>query len=239
MKCGQAKPMTSSEKLFERYCEWFGITCNKIPTTDKESPDYEVNAGGQRLIVEIKEQSPNSDDRNYYQELCKNGIAELTPKRGRRINSHIKKAVDQLRGYADRRIPLVLLIHDNLRIEGHSIYVGRNHFLKDEDFDKGMYGDTGNQYTFTSSRDLPIVKQVRISPRQLGAHRNEHLSAVGVLCEREDGGVFVYIYHNYFAAVPLPPTVFTGLDDRTFRKPSEPTVSLRIWREERNELAAE
>lgn len=225
--------------MFARYCEQFGFTCTKIPTGNCDTPDFEVDALGQRLVVEIKEQSPNDEDHRYFKDLLERGIAELTPNPGRRINYDIKKAVKQLGKHADRCLPLVLLISDNIRVDERWVYGEPNHFLTEVDLDKGMYGDTGSCYVWSSIHELPQARAVRINARQLEAHRNEHLSAIGVLCENRNREVFVHVYHNYFATVPLPPTVFAGPYDRSFRKRAEPATSLGDWFEDRVKTAVD
>jgi Holliday junction resolvase len=50
---------TISEVQFVAFCQHRGIPLERIPESDTRTPDYQITAGSERLIVEIKETSPN------------------------------------------------------------------------------------------------------------------------------------------------------------------------------------
>ncbi|MEI8141156.1 MAG: hypothetical protein WCI03_14985 [bacterium] len=107
--------MTTSEQLFEKFCGMNAIQYERIPTTDDETPDYAITLCGTRVIVEIKELTPNEDDKKVIQKsktalpgecVCWGGTL------GKRVRHKIESAKHQLKRLAAGKFPGVLLLYD-------------------------------------------------------------------------------------------------------------------------------
>lgn len=58
---------TLSETLFELFCADSNISCKRIATeTDIKTSDYELSFDEQLLIAEIKECTPNEDEKKLF-----------------------------------------------------------------------------------------------------------------------------------------------------------------------------
>jgi hypothetical protein len=53
---------TMSEQFFEDYCARRGIVCQRVPECETQTPDYELVFGDVRVIVEVKEITPNKEE---------------------------------------------------------------------------------------------------------------------------------------------------------------------------------
>ncbi len=110
---------TKSEILFEQYCKSMGYVCNPIIAGSErgKTPDFEVIAES-KVIVEIKELTPNKDDERQAKELMQQHWTTGGGRPGKRIYDHIKSAASQLRTYKDSATPCVLLLYDNIIVDG-------------------------------------------------------------------------------------------------------------------------
>ena len=69
---------TTSEEQFEAFCQQRGIPLERIPEADTRTPDYEIAVGAHRIIVEIKETSPNPDELESDRLLEERGYGNVT-----------------------------------------------------------------------------------------------------------------------------------------------------------------
>ena len=53
---------TISEREFEAFCQRRCIPLVRIPEAETRTPDYEVTLGSERIIIEVKETSPNPEE---------------------------------------------------------------------------------------------------------------------------------------------------------------------------------
>jgi hypothetical protein len=82
--------LTESEALFEEYCESNGIPCYRIKEDDSRTPDYEIFDDDKKIIVEVKQIEPNSDDETALQELKEDGFGSVSYVPGHRVRKKIK-----------------------------------------------------------------------------------------------------------------------------------------------------
>jgi hypothetical protein len=129
---------TKSEELFDYYCELMQYECDEIPAGSEygQTSDRLVHAKGLTLIVEIKELTPNEDDKRQAEELARQGMTVSNERPGKRIQEKIRQAAPQLRKYRNQKVPLVLVLYDNIELDGHI----PNGFLEPHLVDFSMYG---------------------------------------------------------------------------------------------------
>jgi hypothetical protein len=221
---------TRSEELFERYCLRAGYVCQPIPTGEEKSSDYSVKCGGHEIIVEVKELSPSDDDRKRVRELREQRWTSSGDRPGRRAHGLIKRAASQLGRYRESRLPCVALLYDNIVVDGMRPGIP-NRLLEPAFIDFAMYGlQTVNIAVNREGGEMTYVGDGRGGKRQTTPSERTYLSAVAVLYEGEaEDETFLVVYHNYFASVPLPRSVFSGARDLHFLKPGNPDFTPQIW----------
>ncbi|MGH7488835.1 MAG: hypothetical protein ACREMY_25020, partial [bacterium] len=88
---------TISEALFEELCAARRVPCARIPVSIEKTPDFEVILGVQRVVVEVKQLDPNSNDQRIHAALHAgaeiDGVSAPTP----RVRQHIAAAYRQLK----------------------------------------------------------------------------------------------------------------------------------------------
>jgi hypothetical protein len=219
---------TRSEELFEQYCKRNGYSVEAIPTGQEKSSDYSIRACGHEIIVEVKELRPNDDDLRRIKEWRERGATGGGDRPGRRAHELIKRAARQLGRYRDLGVPCVALLYDNIAVDGYRPGTPNRHF--DPAFiDFGMYG-LQTVILSVSREQIRSIGDGRGGKRQATASERTYLSAVAVLYEGEvPEQNFLVVYHNYFAAHPLPREVFSGRLDHHFRKPGHPDQTPQEW----------
>lgn len=227
---------TKSEVLFDVYCAAIGYLSEPIAESDEKTPDRDVHAGDVRLIVEVKELAPNGEDRRMIEELRTRRWTIGGDRPGRRASSLIKRASKQLGRYRDRALPCVLVAFDNRQVDGFRPSLVSP--LESGFLDHAMYG------LHAVTRAVPregwaepeFVGETRGGRRQMTSDERTYISAVSVLHEHpDDGQPYLSTFHNYFAAVPLPRSVFASARDRHFVKPDHPDRCPSDWVERRLE----
>src|SRR5439155_7724154 len=95
----------------------------------------------------------------------------------------------------------------------------------------GMYGFEDVKLRIPSDgKSVRYFGNGRAGASRLKSNAKEYVSAVSVLYEMpNEGRLFLATYHNYFARIPLPVTVFAGEDDMHLRKPCHPANSPGAW----------
>jgi hypothetical protein len=228
---------TKSELLFEKYCKSEGYTSVPIPAGPEQgkTPDYWVCCGDDKIIAEIKELSPNSDDKLHAEECKKQGwtLLEESPP-GKRIYNAITDGAKQLAQFKHQELPCVLILYDNIVVDGERLRPSQ--LLEPSLLDFGMYG---LQKVILSVRrpsyddtDIRVTGNGRGGKRRMTSNTREYISAVSILCEGQNGEEpYLYSFHNWFANIPLPQHLFRGPNDRHFAKPDHPDKCLQKWEE--------
>jgi len=72
---------TLSEQLFETYCDRRRIRWRRVVEGNSRTPDYEVFLPHRKVIVEVKETTPNPEEQRAAKELEQKGFAvgSITP----------------------------------------------------------------------------------------------------------------------------------------------------------------
>jgi hypothetical protein len=224
---------TKSEVLFDRYCELLQYGVETIPTEGVPTPDRLVTTPRGQVIAEIKELTPSANDLRQLKELQERGWTHHRGTPGARAYEKIRKAAPQLKARADRGLPCILVLYDNIADGGWRL--GSVH-LEASSIDFAMYG-LQTVLLATESEDLNArfvaMGSGRGGRRQMSEDGRAYISAVQVLLESpgQESEPFTFTYHNYFAALPLPVDIFRGPRDRHFAKPAHPDESPQAWDE--------
>ena len=83
--------LTQSEQLFETYCAANRIRYKRIATSEQRTPDYDIFLPRRKVVVEVKEITPNAEERAA--DAIRAGqfaVTSLTP--GERIRKKIADA---------------------------------------------------------------------------------------------------------------------------------------------------
>src|SRR6266498_2836512 len=123
--------LTKSESLFRDYCNLHGFVANRIasPTDGSRYPDYEVIIAGNRIIAEIKELQANPNDKMTATILQQHIPEAFGDEPGRRVRTHIEDAEGQLRRYAGQQVPCLVVLYENIIVNGFRPYPPGAFFL--------------------------------------------------------------------------------------------------------------
>ncbi len=222
---------TKSEILFLDYCKLRGYVANRLsaPAGGGRFPDYEVLIGTSRIIVEIKELQPNLADKNMADAIQGRRIQVFGDEMGRRVRTHIEDAERQLRRYESQGVPCMVVLYDNIIVNGfrpnppelfpadvmNPLYPGY--------IEVGMYGHQVARVRIHPDGRTESLGDVRGNKRTLRSGHQDNISAVATLHDYDSSnGLFLIVYHNFFAKNPLSKSVFIDAKDRQIEKPGHP-----------------
>lgn len=191
--------MTSSEDLFEKFCKENNIVCSKIEESTTKTPDYKIEIDGVTVIAEIKQIDPNKEEQALIRKLENGEIIRTGGTPGDRVRSKIKSASPQLSKLAKGKHPSIVVLYNNLPFvlgnptEAYNIRVG-------------MYGLETIVLSISNNYEAPpsVVDRKFGPKRKLTEEHNTSISAVAVLSLNPEGESSLEVYHNQFAAIPLP-----------------------------------
>jgi hypothetical protein len=197
-----------SEQLFEQFCQVNGVQCRKVSSGRRRTPDYEVRIRGSLLVCEVKQIDPNPEEIQAFKRAASGQYGHFWI--GNRVRDKLKDVSTQLKSSAASGIPTMLVVYNNtpaFEYTEHSKIV------------QAMFGQKSQRL---SSRE---DGEPQLSPPFFGGNRGmtpNQNTAISVLAALYRGGgdqLRLRMYHNPFAAVPLPPETFDGLP---VEKPSDP-----------------
>jgi hypothetical protein len=150
---------------------------------------------------------------------------------GNRARYLINDARGQLRPYAEAGVPSVAVLYDNIIVDGTRAYPSSPWSfspLSSTDIDVALYGLWQANVRLHPGGRAQSLGDTR-SRWKLMRDR-QVISAVLVVYEHpEKDDLFVIVYHNFWARVPLPRDVFNGENDRHFAKVSDPDLRPDNW----------
>jgi hypothetical protein len=161
------------------------------------TPDYEIFVPRRKVVVEIKEISPNREELDA-QRRARNGefvVVSTTP--GQRVRGKISDAVPQIKARSKGRFPGILVLMDTgFAAEHTSPYNIR----------VAMHGFETLVYAVPRDPShSPYVKDKRFGgSRKMTPTNNTSVSAIAVI-GHVSGNLDLRVYHNPHAAVPLLP----------------------------------
>lgn len=230
--------LTKSESSFEEYCNLRGYVANRIaaPTDGGRFSDYEVRIGQHRIIAEIKELRANPADEHVAEIIQERRSEAFGDKLGRRVRTHIEDAEKQLRRYTGEGIPCVVVLYDNIVVNGFHPYrpgefmLNPANPLNPYNIDVAMYGLEAVQLRLHRDGRTESLGNMRGGERTLRFEHQDDISAIATLHDYDPGyGLFLILYHNCFAKNPLPRIVFANLKDPQLEKPGHPESCPGDW----------
>jgi hypothetical protein len=188
--------MTRSEVLFERFCRERGIEFKRLPLAETRTPDYEITAGAVRAVVEVKQVEPNPKEQALLSELRRRGKASHWVNMWRPRQA-IREAAKQLRAYGGGSMPGIAVLFDAAG--------GVLGSLGADSIAQALYGQRRIHVGASPDRHGEIVGVSLGGWPVASATRNTELSAVAVLRLFQNDGLFLTMFHNQYATIPLNP----------------------------------
>lgn len=214
--------MTASEQLFQVYCAERGYAFTPIPVVPNSGrfPDYDVRTPNGSLICEVKEITPNEQDRTFQAKVTKYGEADYSRAIGRRARSSLREAREQLRRYEEDSRPCVLILFDTTSGD----------YLSPNDLDAAMFGQPIVLFPEEAHSRLHGAEFTHGGDRRLTDKRSLYVGALAVLlAARRESAIRLDIYHNPFTAKPVRPAYFPHPNDRHFLKDGHPDEAGHGW----------
>ena len=209
--------LTKWEYFFYQYMVAARTACSRIQDDTSKTPDFTVVLSKRTVPVELKEFSPNPDEKRNEELRRTRGYGDPHGTEvGHRIAKAAQSARSQLRSFIDQNGdgPAILAIMDTSAL-GHA---DRHHLAAL--FEGTLTADV-------SVTDGSIVNVYRKEDRRRSPHeRNRILSAIAVLCSWAKAGLAVHpetesvdryviadllVYHNPHAEHPLSSDVLAPL----------------------------
>jgi hypothetical protein len=197
-----------SEMLWEAFCARHGLACEAVPTASSQGeqrPDYRVvGADGVRFFAEVKEVTPNELEAKQIQRLLAGEIGEFSTEPGARVRQYIDKANPQLKIMTKGLCPGVLVIFNEIpflthHTEAYAILTAM----------RGL--DVVPVYVPRDPNLSPEFQDVCSGPKkQMTAGANTSTSALILPFEEPGTGSSALVYHNKYAACPLPLSSLPG-----------------------------
>ena len=211
---------TISEQLFESLCSGKAVPCTRIPTGAAKTPDYEIVLGVQRVAVEIKQLDENEEDKRINRSLeaglDTGGTIPPTP----RLRKKIAEGYSQLKAVARDGQPCILVVYNNS---------GFLNFIDAFTVTTAMFGSFAVRLGLTVKGHSEVIGHGFMGKRKVTRNTCKRLSAIGVLNDGSTGSVRLEVYHNPYAAVPIPPASLSLLAASQFLHPDPHTGSFVTW----------
>lgn len=169
---------TTSEMIFEEFCNSNNLPWKKITECDQPTPDYKVVLNAETVIVEVKQ----IDKDEEFAEGCSSRIV------GNHVRAKINEARKQIKVASNERLPAILLIYNNL--DPMQMFGTEQH-----DFIAAMYGELT---VVLNLKEHSITDSYHGRNQSLRQGKNTSFSAVGLLSQTNKGSG-IQIYENVFA----------------------------------------
>jgi hypothetical protein len=189
--------MTESERLFEEFCAGLGICLERIETRDNRTPDYRIWPLNAEVVCEVKQIEANAKERRALSAAVRGEYIVTGGIPGSRVRRKITDASPQLRNLAKGRCPALLVLSAESFLRRH---------LDEYQVRVAMYGlDTIIMGVPRNTAARAYAKDRKSGPkRKMSTERNTSISAILELRRHRDHTIHCTVYHNKFAAIPLP-----------------------------------
>lgn len=212
---------TTSEKLFEDYCTRNSLRFRRVSTGTTRTPDYDVFFSRRKVVVEVKEITPNSAERVAKAALANGKPVVVTITPGQRIRGKISDSVPQIKSRTKHRFPGLLVLYEEGPLPRH---------VDEYQIRVAMFG--------FESVVIAVPNDPRQSPysvgrkygrgRKMTPDHSTSVSAIGVL-SASSGNIGLAIYHNPHAKIPLPPELVAQYDIPQFKLADAPHDEIAHW----------
>jgi hypothetical protein len=193
---------TQSEIWFEEYCANRGVPCSRIEESNGRTPDYELDLDGQKIIVEVKEILPNAEEKASIEKLKRESVGLATGGTpGERVRGKIADASGQIKAKTDGRLASLLLLCDIKygcgQITGH---------VNPYNIRVAMEGLDQLILALPQDRHKPpYTTGMKSGPKKkMTDMHNTSISGIGVLSTPPGAPISLVVYHNRYAAIPIP-----------------------------------
>lgn len=214
--------MTPSEKLFEDLCRRSRVRFELIPTAEKQrTADYRIWLGGIETIAEVKQIERGANE----QYLFGATDSAFSSDANTRIRKKFQKARKQLKNASGGHLPTLFVLYDN---------TGGFSELDNEDFLQAMYGnEVVNVYSTRSGNQPKVVRTFHTFEPRTGNVREGWNTSISCFCRllnNETDIPLLYLFHNEFAANPLPTDVAKLIAFRQYIRPQSSQNEYRYWK---------
>ncbi|HSM98443.1 MAG TPA: hypothetical protein VLS47_05455 [Gallionella sp.] len=215
---------TQSEKLFELFCRGNNIRCNPVKVGKKRTPDYDIFLPRRKVVTEVKEITPNPNERAAETALRLKKWAVVSSTPGERIRGKITDASPQIRRRTKRRYPGLIVLFETGLISRH---------LDPYQVRVAMYGlETIVVAVPRNPNASPYPIDRKFGPRRkMTPEHNTAVSAIGILSAQQNGMPALVIYHNAHAALPLRQELFSRYGVRQFKLAQPSPGAIADWEE--------
>jgi hypothetical protein len=199
---------TISEQLFERLCKENNIQLSRIEASiipGKKEPDYEIETSLGKVLVEVKQFDPSPEELKLQKQLEDRGRTDVFGgEPGAKVRLKIQSAGKQLKSRGAGSVPSMVVLYNNVPINrrGTHPYEIKTAMYGIEKIDLSIASDIS---TGTSVKDRGFGPKRKMTPSS-----NTSISAVAALYSGLDQQLFMYIFHNVYAAMPLNIHYFQG-----------------------------
>lgn len=195
---------TESEIAVEEFFATRGVHIEKIDEGAERSPDYRLDVDGMEIVAEVKQFNSTREEERKLSELKEGEVLVLDADPGKGVRKKISDGAAQLKNLAKGKLPGILILFNNrpfLLGNPASPYHVR----------VGMYGyETIVLAKTQESGDLALRDRRFGGSKKVTEQHNTTISAIGVM-ELRSGGVSFKLYHNQYAAIPVPVGLFVQL----------------------------
>ena len=212
-----------------KYCEAQLYTVEKIQKRADRTPDFRVVTAHGAIIAEVKEACANGEDERIATHLKqRRKAASWWDRPGKRVRAMIGKANGQTRSSLAEGLPCVVILYDNVIVGGDRPR-GQNYFFTGLDIAIGMYGQLKTAVMF-SGNAITGTRNELGGDRTLRFNKEKQISAVCVLTDGTGTPLpFMRVYHNSYAARPLPREIFCGAHDKHMKNPGDNWLFENSW----------
>jgi hypothetical protein len=186
---------TISESIFESLCLDLGIPCTSIPREDGKTPDFDIELGGNTVVVEVKQLDPNERDKAVFEHARRTGTASGFCASDNRIRRKINDASTQLKARSGGRLPTMVVLFDNGTFDG----------IDYTDIKTAMFGDEKVVVTFVNRETQHVTPIHPGGGRRMSETCNTSIGAVALLFG-SIANAQLSVFHNHFAAIPIDPS---------------------------------
>jgi len=205
---------TQSEKWFELMCGEKKVPFTRIQESDLQTPDYEIELNGQRVIVEVKEILPNPEEKASLEKLERDGVGLATGGTpGGRVRNKINSASGQIKARTEGRLPSILVLCD--------IRYGCGQIGRHLDPDNIRVAMEGLDQVIVAVPNDPQKSPYSIgtksgSKKKMTETDNTSISAIGVLYTPPNQPISILVYHNRHASVPIETKLLESFASKQF-----------------------
>ena len=197
---------TLSEALFKRHCGARGVVFRRIEEDGGKVADFELSLESGIAVAEIKQLDPNEQDLAREAAMREGQVGSGLAPAGR-LRSLLGSAYSQIKPYAVRGIPAMVVCYNNAGILTH---------LDNFTVTRAMFGGMAAYIALGSDGYIHHVGQGFTGQRKVTRNTCRGLSAVCVLSTPTRDTTRLVAYHNSYATNPLPPAALRKLADCQF-----------------------